>query len=123
MFYSLHAKKIQQIFSYFTNETITLVDIFKVGKSYKAMHGLAELYLIISQPTLPPCQSIKNKNLKRICQKKCLVIHRGETYFIVCFLHTFQITTDDLYYLPPFDKNYRLLFPSLLLLFDNVNGW
>ena len=27
------------------------------------------------------------------------------------------------YTLPPFDKNYRLLFPSLLLLFDDVNGW
>ena len=25
--------------------------------------------------------------------------------------------------LPPFDKNYRLLFPALLLLFDDVSGW
>ena len=26
-------------------------------------------------------------------------------------------------YVPPFDKNNRLLFPSLLLLFDDVSGW
>ena len=25
-------------------------------------------------------------------------------------------------YLPPFDENYRLLFPALLLLFDDVSG-
>ena len=28
-----------------------------------------------------------------------------------------------LIFLPPFDKNYRLLFPALLLLFDDVSGW
>ena len=28
-----------------------------------------------------------------------------------------------LYILPPFDKNYLLLFSALLLLFDDVSGW
>ena len=28
-----------------------------------------------------------------------------------------------LYILPPFDNNYRLLFPALLLLYDDVSGW
>ena len=51
-------------------------------------------------------------------------LHISPLRFLHAELHKNCCTPSiDLKTLPPFDKNYGLLFSALLLLFDDVSGW